>query len=219
PLVAIEANDAAVRDLRSLVGTVLADRYRIDEVLGEGGMGLVFRAHHLMLKRDVAVKVLHPELSENEQLRARFDREAQSAARVEHPNIVNVSEFGSTSAGMKYLVMQLLQGCELVELMQPGAPMRPVRVVEIAVQIFRGLEYAHKHGVVHRDLKPENIFVTEDHEGRETIKIVDFGIAKIMHTGGDEAPTTRPLTRHGLVFGTPENISPHQPTATDIAGR
>jgi serine/threonine protein kinase len=214
--VATEAPIEAQADLRDLVGTVLADKYRLDEVLGEGGMGLVFKAHHLMLKRDVAVKLLHASLSSNAQISARFDREAQSAARLEHPNIVHVSEFGSTSDGMKYMVMQLLSGCELIDMLD-GGPIAPVRAVDLALQIFRGLEHAHKNGVVHRDLKPENVFVTEDHEGRETLKLVDFGIAKLLHT--DDADTAKPLTRHGLVFGTPHYMSPEQATGGDIDHR
>ena len=213
-----EATAAALQDLRELVGTVLETRYRIDELLGEGGMGLVFRAHHLLLKRDVAIKVLHPELSANPQLSARFDREAQSAARLEHPNIVHVSEFGSTAQGMKYMVMQLLEGCELEQLVGHGLPLDPTRCVDLAIQIFRGLEHAHKHGVVHRDLKPENIFATKDHEEREILKIVDFGIAKIV-AEQDEEDTARPLTRHGLVFGTPEYMSPEQATGVEVDHR
>ena len=216
PRVATEAPSQTQTDLRDLVGTVLAEKYRLDEVLGEGGMGLVFKAHHLMLKRDVAVKLLHAALSSNPQISARFDREAQSAARLEHPNIVHVSEFGSTPDGMKYMVMQLLSGCELVDMLD-GGPIAPVRAVDLALQIFRGLEHAHKNGVVHRDLKPENVFVTEDHEGKETLKLVDFGIAKLLHT--DDADTAKPLTRHGLVFGTPHYMSPEQATGGDIDHR
>lgn len=213
---ATEAPIRAEEDLRDLVGTVLAERYRLDTVLGEGGMGIVFKAHHLLLKRDVAVKLLHAELSSNAQISARFDREAQSAARLEHPNIVHVSEYGSTPSGMKYMVMQLLEGFELIELLESGA-LAPLRVIDLALQIFRGLEHAHKHGVVHRDLKPENVFVTSDHEGKETLKLVDFGIAKLLHT--DDEDTARPLTRHGLVFGTPHYMSPEQATGSDIDHR
>jgi serine/threonine protein kinase len=214
--VATEAPLQAEEDLRELVGTVLAERYRLDSVLGEGGMGLVFKAHHLMLKRDVAVKLLHAELSSNPQISARFDREAQSAARLEHPNIVHVSEYGSTPSGMKYMVMQLLSGCELIDLLD-GGPIPPARVVALAIQIFRGLEHAHKHGVIHRDLKPENVFVTTDHEAKEVLKLVDFGIAKLL--SNDEEDTARPLTRHGLVFGTPHYMSPEQATGSDIDSR
>jgi serine/threonine protein kinase len=202
-------------ELDSLVGRTLAGRYRIDTLLGRGGMGAVFRAHHLLLKRDVAVKVLHPELVSNEDISKRFDREAQSAARLEHPNIMAVTEFGSTDDGMKYMVMQLLSGQELSDLLI--GPMDPLRAIELEIQILRGLEHAHGKGVIHRDLKPENVFVTQDHDGKEVLKLVDFGIAKIV--GEDDGDTGKPLTRLGLVFGTPHYMSPEQATGSTIDQR
>ncbi len=204
-----------VEELDSLLGTTLAERYRIDALLGRGGMGAVFRAHHLLLKRDVAVKVLHPELVSNEDISKRFDREAQSAARLDHPNVIPVTEFGSTETGMKYMVMQLLSGRELSDLMV-GA-LEPLRAIELEIQILRGLEHAHGKGVVHRDLKPDNVFVTVDHEGEEVLKLVDFGIAKIVDE--DDGETGKPLTRLGLVFGTPHYMSPEQATGSTVDHR
>ena len=202
-------------ELDSLVGRTLAGRYRVDALLGRGGMGAVFRAHHLLLKRDVAVKVLHPELTSNEDISKRFDREAQSAARLDHPNVIPVTEFGSTEDGMKYMVMQLLSGQELSDLL--NGPIDQLRAIELEIQILRGLEHAHGKGVIHRDLKPENVFVTEDHEGKEVLKLVDFGIAKIV--GEDDGDTGKPLTRLGLVFGTPHYMSPEQATGSTIDQR
>ena len=202
-------------ELETLVGTTLAERYRIDALLGVGGMGAVFRAHHLLLKRDVAVKILHAELGSNEDISKRFDREAQSAARLDHPNVIPVTEFGSTEDGMKYMVMQLLSGRELGELM--GRPLDPFRAIELEIQILRGLEHAHGKGVIHRDLKPDNVFVTEDHEGEEVLKLVDFGIAKIVDE--NDGDTGQPLTRMGLVFGTPHYMSPEQATGSSIDHR
>jgi tRNA A-37 threonylcarbamoyl transferase component Bud32 len=202
-------------ELEALVGTTLAERYRIDELLGVGGMGAVFRARHLLLKRDVAVKVLHPELGANPDVSKRFDREAQSAARLDHPNIIPVTEFGSTDDGMKYMVMQLLSGKELGELM--GRPLDPLRAIDLEIQILRGLEHAHNNGVVHRDLKPENVFVTTDHDDEEILKLVDFGIAKIIDE--DEEDDSQPLTRMGLVFGTPHYMSPEQATGSLVDHR
>ena len=205
-------------ELDALIGTTVADRYRVDDLLGVGGMGAVFRARHLLLKRDVAVKVLHPSLSGNEDLSRRFDREAQSAARLDHPNIIQVSEFGSTADGMKYMVMPVLHGMELMDLIE--GPMDPLRAVDLEIQILRGLEHAHQNGVVHRDLKPENVFVTTDHEDEEILKLVDFGIAKILDEEIDEeGVTAQPLTRLGLIFGTPQYMSPEQATGSEIDHR
>ena len=203
-------------ELEALVGTTLAERYRIDGLLGVGGMGAVFRARHLLLKRDVAVKVLHPQLTANEDISKRFDREAQSAARLDHPNIIPVSEFGSTPDGMKYMVMPVLEGKELADLLVEA--LDPIRAIDLEVQILRGLEHAHNNGVIHRDLKPENVFVTTDHDDDEILKLVDFGIAKIVDEE-DEEDASQPLTRLGLVFGTPHYMSPEQATGSTIDQR
>ncbi len=200
-------------ELRRLVGTILGDRYRIDALLGAGGMGAVFRAHHLGLKRDVAIKVLHPDLTRDDQLSRRFDREAQSASRLDHPNCVQVMDYGSTTDGMKYMVMQLLAGAELGALL--SSPLSVHRSVEIIIQVLRGLEHAHEQGIVHRDLKPENVFLTRDHDGHETVKLVDFGIAKIL-TGSESEDR---MTQMGVVFGTPHYMSPEQATGMDVDGR
>ncbi len=200
-------------DLRALVGQTIADRYRVDRLIGIGGMGAVFRGHHLGLKRDVAIKVLHPDLTRDQQISARFDREAHSASRLDHPNCLQVTDYGSTSDGMKFMVMQLLEGRELGEIFTQA--LSPERAVDLMLQIFRGLEHAHDHGVVHRDLKPENVFVTTDHEGAENLKLVDFGIAKIM--SGDEAQEN--MTKMGIVFGTPQYMSPEQATGMAIDAR
>lgn len=200
-------------DLAGMVGTVLAGTYRLDALIGEGGMGAVYRGRHVLLRRDVAIKVLHPDFSRDAELVKRFDREAQSAARLNHPNCIQVTEFGSTDEGMKYLVMQLLEGTELQNVLD--GPTAPERAVGLILQVLRGLEHAHGQGVVHRDLKPQNIFVTRDHEGREVLKLVDFGIAKII--GGDGA--LEQMTRAGMVFGTPQYMSPEQALGLEIDAR
>lgn len=200
-------------DLDALVGTVIHDRYRVESLLGVGGMGAVFRAHHLGLRRDVALKVLHPEIGGDESVSKRFDREATSASRLDHPNCVRVSDFGTTDNGTKYLVMEFLEGHELKDSL--GQPLAPDRAVQIAIQIFQALEHAHHFGVVHRDLKPENIYVTTDFRGQEVVKIVDFGIAKLI----DEQGAHEKLTRAGLVFGTPRYMSPEQAAGGKIDER
>jgi hypothetical protein len=204
--------------LERYVGGTIAGRYRIDRLLGEGGMGAVFRAHHLGLRRDVAVKLLHPEVSRDPQVSARFDREAQSASRLDHPNCIRVTDFGTwePSSGelpVKFMVMQLLEGTELADLL--GEPMPPARAVELMMQVLEGLAHAHDHGIIHRDIKPENIFVTTDHAGRETLKLVDFGIAKVVSGEGSQDQ----MTKAGLVFGTPRYMSPEQAAGGKIDER
>jgi len=201
-------------DLTSLLGTTIAERYRVDELLGIGGMGAVFKGRHLGLERDVAIKVLHAELTRDPELSARFEREAHSASRLDHPNCLAVTDVGSTENGLKFMVMQLLEGVELAEMM--GEPFPPDRAVVMVMQILSGLEHAHDKGVVHRDIKPENIFVTTDHAGRETLKIVDFGIAKLV---GNAKDGKRNMTKAGLVFGTPAYMSPEQAMGQDADGR
>ena len=204
-----------VPELDELVGTTLVGRYRLDALLGIGGMGAVFRSHHLQLKRDVAVKILHPQLGDNDEISKRFDREARAAARLDHPNIVSVTDYGTTKEGMKYMVMQLVSGPELATLL--GRPVPPMRAIELAIQIFRGLEHAHANDVIHRDLKPENVIVTLDHDDDEVLKLVDFGIAKIVDE--EDVEVAQPLTRLGLVFGTPHYMSPEQATGSKIDQR
>ncbi|MFY0537979.1 protein kinase domain-containing protein [Nannocystis pusilla] len=200
------------RDLASLVGTVLDGTYRLDQLIGEGGMGAVFRGRHVIMMRDVAIKVLHPDFNRDPELVRRFDREAQSAARLDHPNCIHVSAYGTTEDGMRYLVMQLLEGVELADLLTE--PTAPKRVVEWSIQILRGLEHAHSQGVIHRDLKPQNVFLTRDAHGNQLLKLVDFGIAKLV--GSDAGD---PLTRAGMVFGTPQYMSPEQALGVEIDPR
>ncbi|MBX7081009.1 MAG: serine/threonine protein kinase [Nannocystaceae bacterium] len=187
------------------MGRTIAERYRIDALLGVGGMGAVFRAHHLGLHRDVAIKVLHPSLGRDPEISARFDREARSASRLDHPNCLQVTDYGTTEHDMKFMVMQLLDGGELTRLL--GKPMPAMRALALVLQICRGLEHAHAQGVIHRDVKPENVFITKDHDGQEVLKLVDFGIAKIVGAAG---AGDGHRTRAGLIFGTPAYMSPEQ---------
>ena len=203
------AGGGTLDDPAVLIGQVIAERYRVMAVLGRGGMGAVLRCHHLGLRRDVAVKLLHPEIAADPEIAARFEREASSASRLDHPNCVRVLDFGvwqpmPGAPVAKYLAMQLLEGEELAALM--GQPLPARRAIGLVQQILAALEHAHAHGIVHRDLKPENVFVTRDHEGVELLKLVDFGIAKIIEGEGANAK----LTRMGVVFGTPRYMSPEQ---------
>jgi serine/threonine protein kinase len=199
-------------DLEELIGSTIHGRYAVESLLGVGGMGAVFKGLHTGLQRGVAIKVLHPEIGRDPAVSKRFDREAQSASRLDHPNCVRVTDFGTTENGTKYLVMELLEGGELDgRLGQPWPPDRAVATIE---QVLRGLEHAHYVGIVHRDLKPENIFVTKDFHGDEVIKIVDFGIAKLIDEQGSEK-----LTRQGIVFGTPRYMAPEQAAGGKIDER
>jgi serine/threonine protein kinase len=199
-------------DLEALVGATIHGRYEVETLLGVGGMGAVFKGRHTGLQRGVAIKVLHPEIGRDPSVSKRFDREAQSASRLDHPNCVRVTDFGTTENGTKYLVMELLEGGDLDgRLGQPWAPDLAVATIE---QVLRGLEHAHHVGIVHRDLKPENIFVTRDFRGDEVVKIVDFGIAKLIDEQGSEK-----LTRQGIVFGTPRYMAPEQAAGGKIDER
>jgi serine/threonine protein kinase len=201
-------------DLRGLIGRTIASRYRVDALIGEGGMGAVFRGHHLGLKRDVAIKVLYPDMVRDPEIAARFDREAHSASRLDHPNCLQVTDVGTTAKGLKFMVMQLLEGRELADIL--GVPIALEQSLVMTLQVIRGLEHAHEQGVVHRDIKPENVFITTDHEHREVIKLVDFGIAKLV---GDAAEGQRKMTKAGLVFGTPAYMSPEQALGQEADGR
>jgi hypothetical protein len=200
-------------DLNELIDRVIDGRYRIDGLIAFGGMGAVFRANHLALGYDVALKVLHPQLAEDEATCKRFEREAYSASLLNHPNCIKVHDYGSTVDGVTYMAMELLEGAELRTLLDE--PMTPTHAVERMIQILEGLEHAHEQGVIHRDLKPANIYITHDSRGREVLKIVDFGIAKVLT---DRKPQER-LTLTGMVYGTPHYMSPEQCTGGQADAR
>jgi tRNA A-37 threonylcarbamoyl transferase component Bud32 len=212
----VEVADADEVD--PLIGQTLAERYRVVGVLGRGGMGAVYRAEHLALHKEMAVKLVHPELSRLDEVAKRFEREAEAAARLDHPNIINVTDFGRTADGQLFLVMELLSGPSLASILQPSdSPRQSVaapRAAHITRQILRALGAAHAGGIVHRDLKPENIVLIERDGDLDFVKIIDFGIAKIRDAGGGQS-----LTQAGVVFGTPEYLSPEQALGEEADGR
>lgn len=212
----MSVESSALIDPDGLVGRVLAERYLIEERLGEGGMGMVYRASHVKMGRSFAIKILHPELLRNEKVVWRFDREADAAARMRHPNVVPALDVGTTEEGMRYLVMDFVDGPDLATLMQE-APMPPPRVIWLVRQILDGLQHAHHHDLIHRDLKPQNIIVECDADGREIPRIVDFGIS-ILGSQVDEDEGSR-LTTTGMVLGTPLYMAPEQAVAGDIDHR
>jgi serine/threonine protein kinase len=200
----MDAETAAVfHGLRGYLGKVVAGKYRLDRLVGIGGMGAVFRAHQLGANVDVAVKILRPDLVRQPEITARFEREARLSSRLDHVNCVRVLDFGAAPDGTRFIVMQLLEGRELSAF--AGTPLSVQHAGAIAVQILRGLDHAHKRGVTHRDVKPSNILLGRDGEGALSVKICDFGIAKVARRGGDAF-----TTRIGLIFGTPAYMSPEQ---------
>jgi serine/threonine protein kinase len=206
-------------DSDPFVGSVIAERYRVLAPLGRGGMGAVYRVEHLMMKKELALKLLHPELGRLDEVAKRFEREAEAAARLSHPNIISVTDFGRTRDGMLFLVMELLAGPSLTEVIRPsddtGRPLEPARALHILEQILRALEHAHAAGIVHRDLKPDNIVLVERDGDRDVVKLLDFGIAKIT----DQSRAKESLTQAGVVFGTPEYLSPEQAMGEEADGR
>ncbi len=199
------------------VGALIGERYRILQRIGEGGMGAVYRAEHVLMKKIVAVKLLHAELGGVDEAARRFEREAQSASRLNHPNIVAVTDFGRTATGQLFLVMELVSGEALADRLDREKPLPVVHAVEIAKQVLAGLEHAHGEGVIHRDLKPANVMLARSTDGRPGVlaKLLDFGIAKISQDGEGD----RPLTQGAMVFGTPSYMSPEQATAQDADAR
>ena len=196
------------------IGTIVGERYRIVSRIGVGGMGAVYRAEHTMMRRDLAIKVLLPELGGKEEFARRFEREAESASRLTHPNIITVTDFGRTPEGSLFLVMEFLAGESLSDAIGAG-PMPTERALAIMRQILRALEHAHAAGVVHRDLKPENIMLVDREGQRDVVKILDFGIAKVTQPqSGGEA-----LTQAGVIFGTPEYLSPEQALGEAVDAR
>jgi serine/threonine-protein kinase len=211
--------DFVVRD--PLVGQVLDEKYRLDERLGEGGMGTVYRATHLLIDRPVALKVLHTRFVEDEAAKHRFRREARAAGRLQHPNAVAVTDFGQTSDGYVYIVMELLEGRTLRDVLAQDAPLSNERAVSLMLQVASAVEAAHEGGVIHRDLKPGNIFVVQRKNLPPVVKVLDFGIAKLAAETLDDSDA-RNLTQTGVMIGTPRYMSPEQcdgeklTTASDV---
>jgi eukaryotic-like serine/threonine-protein kinase len=213
--VSVDATEA-----EALVGRTIGERYRVIAPLGRGGMGAVYRVEHLMLKKELALKFLHPELGRLDEVARRFEREAEAAAKLDHPNIIHVTDFGRTADGRLFLVMELLTGHSLTDLIRPGGAARPLpveRALHLERQILRALEHAHSVGIVHRDLKPDNVMVIERDGERDVVKLLDFGIAKI--TAPSDGVKGEALTQAGVVFGTPEYLSPEQAMGEEADGR
>ena len=189
-----------------LEGQIIAERYRVQKLLGEGGMGAVYRAEHIHMRKIVALKVLHAEMTTVDEVVKRFEREAVAAGRIEHPNVAAATDFGRLDDGSFFLVLEYAAGKDLRELVSAGA-LTPSRCVHIARQVAGALGAAHALTIVHRDLKPDNVMLIERDGDPDFVKVLDFGIAKVTLGDLKDQPA---LTRLGAVFGTPDYMSPEQ---------
>ncbi len=197
-----------------LVGSVIADRYHIQKKLGEGGMGAVYLGEHVKMGRKSAIKVMTQSMANDPDAIARFNREAANAARINHPNVCAIYDFGETKDGLIYLAMEYIEGESLSDLLEREGALPPRRAAHIFQQAADALQAAHDLGIVHRDLKPDNIMITKGRGGTDVVKVVDFGIAKAMT--GEEG---QKVTKTGLVVGTPEYMSPEQLAGDKLDGR
>ncbi len=192
----------------TLVGSVIDGRYRIDGKIGEGGIGAVYQGEHVVVGNRVAIKVLHPEYSRDEDVIRRLAIEARIAGTLGHRNIVQVYDFAAMEDGTHYIVMELLDGETLAQYLLREGPVDAKFIVPVAMQILEALGAAHARSVVHRDLKPDNVFLTRSADAAALVKILDFGISKIRSPGSDDFH----LTKTGTVLGTPYFMSPEQAT-------
>ncbi len=203
-----DGKEAGADRFDPLMGTVLAERYAIVRKIGEGGMGAVYEARHVVIGKRVAVKVLLEKFLESQELMARLLQEARMASSIGHENIVDVTDYGTTKDGRAYVVMEFLDGESLAHLVIRDAPLPVERSLNILRQVSSALTAAHAKGIVHRDVKPENIYLVRRGEV-DFVKVVDFGVSKAVHVG-EEGPERQRLTRTGTVLGTPLYMSPEQ---------
>jgi serine/threonine-protein kinase len=196
-----------------IIGTVVAERYLVQKRLGQGGMGRVYLAQQVHIERPCALKIIKPQMAKDPDMVVRFQREASNAGRISHPNVASVYDFGSTPEGVVYLAMEFVDGETLTQLVRREGVLSPPRALRIAKQIADALHAAHELNIVHRDLKPDNVMIARGRDGTDLVKVVDFGIARIM---GSE---TQQVTGTGLAIGTPEYMSPEQIVAGPIDAR
>ena len=190
-----------------LLGAVIARKFKIEKILGVGGMGKVYKARQLALDKAVVVKVLHDQFRDDPQTVQRFQREARAASRLNHQNSIQIIDFGQDEGGIVFMAMEFLQGQDLYALLKKEGPLEAPRLAKVMIQVCSALGEAHEMNVIHRDLKPENIMIEDRRGQRDFVKVLDFGIAKIQDpadTGGQA------LTQQGMVCGTPEYMSPEQ---------
>lgn len=192
-------------DPESLLGSVIADRYRLLEIIGQGGIGVVYKAQHTLIDRIVAFKMLRKETLQDERSMQRFQMEGKAMTSVSHPNIVSVFDFGITANQSAFLVMEFLDGTDLDTLIQAAGYLEPDEVVSLFIQICDALSHLHERGLIHRDLKPANVIILNPGVDAQ-VKLVDFGMAKFQ----EQSRYSQSLTRPGEVFGSPYYMSPEQ---------
>ncbi len=190
------------------VGGLVADRYEIVSIIGEGGMGLVYKARHVLMNRYVALKIIRCELVANLTLMQRFQQEAQAVSKLQHLNIVTVYDFGVTPEGTPYLVMDYLNGRSLSDIIVENGRLHLDQATEIFIQACHALQHAHEKGIIHRDFKSSNLMICKDGH-RVVVKVVDFGMAKLLRPDADD-PQIQELTQTGEIFGSPLYMSPEQ---------
>jgi serine/threonine-protein kinase len=199
------------------LGLVLQDKYTIEQLIGEGAMGRVYKARQTTLRKHFAVKILAPHLMNDEASHARFAAEAHNCASLNHPNVVSVVDYGTSPGGATYIVMEFIKGSALEDIIATEFPLGRDRIVDLTLQILAALAEAHGLGILHRDLKPENILVQSLRTHGELAKVLDFGIAKLMdRPDNDDRPG---LTKAGMVCGTPEYMSPEQARGRQLDAR
>ncbi|MBI4502725.1 MAG: serine/threonine protein kinase, partial [Gemmatimonadetes bacterium] len=196
------------------MGGIIGGNYHIEKKLGEGGMGAVYLGQHVKMGRKSAIKVMTQSMAHDADAIARFNREATNAARINHPNVCAIYDFGETTDGLIYLAMEFIEGGSLTSIIEEEGALAPQRAARILEQTGNALQAAHDLGIVHRDLKPDNIMITRGRDGSDVVKVVDFGIAKAM--SGEEG---QKVTKTGLVVGTPEYMSPEQLSGDKLDGR
>src|SRR4051812_29611172 len=199
-------------------GDVLAGKYRVDKILGAGGMGVVVAAHHVQLDERVAIKFLLPEALGNAEAVARFAREARAAVKIKSEHVARVIDVGTLETGAPYMVMEYLEGGDLSQVLASRGPLPVEEAVEYVLQACEAIAHAHALGIVHRDLKPANLFLIRRPDGTNAIKVLDFGISKVMP--GKSASSDNAMTRTRTVMGSPLYMSPEQMASTrDVDGR
>jgi serine/threonine-protein kinase len=196
-------------------GTVIAERYRIEERLGEGGMGVVYRVEHVHMRKRFALKVLLKEWSSTPEFVARFEREAIAASVIEHENVARATDFGRLPDGAFFLVLEYVGGRTLRSVLD-GGRLEQGRALRILRGVVAAMTAAHARGVVHRDLKPENIMLVESGNAVDFVKVLDFGVAKVNAMGGSSSDA---LTQLGAIMGTPDYMAPEQALGRPIDGR